>query len=336
MTDRKTFHVIRGRRYTVDSTIWGPGPNSFILTDMETKLQLTPEPVISDEPSEAVVVAIIDRLADELDGDMIEEYFLNRRHHLAQAVGRCFNIGGRWLNVVPSRREPHLYSREAWDVMAAGDNLTTADPFSAPPTLEQVTSYLTPRKRRLEALMVARGIVTGPDYQYEDVYAVLHGADECPRYVGIMHDETYSFFYPAPTLHEACAAMASRLGDDTGGSISCVWDLDEDEEIYVEAQVTVRRPGPPVPVEVQQPGTHRQLVHVQWSETNSYEDEFEIDVPDGFDGDLADLLDVDDTPFEEGQVEGVPAGYTSKWLDRAGFNMTDTTDRQFDESYWVE
>lgn len=333
MSNRTTNVTINGRRYRVESTSW---LTDWTITDHITELLLTPDAIMGAQPTEEDVKARIAQLADELDGGMIEEYFVNRRHLLEQAVGRAFLIGGRWIRVAPSQREEWRYSREAWDVMAAGDNLTTADPFSAPPTLEQVTSYLTPRKRRLEALMVSRGIVTGPDYQYEDVYAVLHGADECPRYVGIMHDETYSFLYPAPTLHEACAAMASRLGEDTGGSISCVWDLDEDEEIYVEAQVTVRRPGPPMPVEVQQPGTHRELIHVQWSETNSYEDEFEIDVPDGYDGDLSDLLDVDDTPFEEGQVEGVPAGYTSKWLDRAGFNMTDTNDRQFDESYKVE
>lgn len=332
MTDTKTTLTIRGRTYSVEGYSWGqPDLQRFTVTDVGTGLALTPEPITGTEPDAARVEALIVRLADDLDGGMVEEYYEGQHHLLAQAVGRTFVINGRWIAVRPSVRDSHRYSRTAWDLMEAGVVLNSADPFGSAPTLEQVTSYLTPRKRRLEELMVSRKILSNPDYQYEDVYEVLHGSLDAPQFVGIMHDETYSFFHLADTFQAACWAMASRLGEDTGGSLSCVYDLEEDAEIQVEAQATIRPVAGPKPVEVQQPGTHRETVRLAWTEVLSYDEEVEIDVPDGYEGSLWDLLNVDDTPATEGEVDGVPEGYVSNWIERASFASTSTDDREFSE-----
>jgi hypothetical protein len=93
------------------------------------------------------------------------------------------------------------------------------------------------------------------------------------------------------------------------------------------------RPG----AEVQQPGTHRVLVTLVWSEVVSYSQDVWIDVPDGFEeagGRLSDLIDANDSLEIEDDIFGLPAGfvwpedYTTNWLKRADFSVTKSvTDR---------
>ena len=79
--------------------------------------------------------------------------------------------------------------------------------------------------------------------------------------------------------------------------------------------------------EIQQPGTHRVTVSLEWQETNTYKDEVEIDVPDDFDGDVADLLHPDDHP--DWEYLGLPEGFQTHWLDRAAFDPDSVDDREF-------
>jgi hypothetical protein len=83
--------------------------------------------------------------------------------------------------------------------------------------------------------------------------------------------------------------------------------------------------------EVQQPGTHRVLVTLVWSEVVSYSQDIEIDVPDGFEeagGRLSDLIDADDSLEIGDDIFGLPTDfvwpedYKTNWLKRADFSVT--------------
>lgn len=77
-----------------------------------------------------------------------------------------------------------------------------------------------------------------------------------------------------------------------------------------EVEATIQEP--------QQPGTHRDTVEITWSEVVTYRQEIEIDVPDGYTGDITQLIDVDDRPADllGDDAKDFPADYRTHWLDR--------------------
>jgi len=243
--------TIRGRDYEINCLTMTIGDTLlFDVTDVGTGLPLTAQPLPS-RPDAAAVEELLERLADDLDTDRVEEVFSGEYHRLAQAVGRTFVIEGRWINVRLSQRL-YWYDQRAWDLLENGIVLNAADPFTSAPTGAQVSSFLTPAKRHLDALMAAHRIVAGPDYQYEDVYAVLHGPTPPPRYVAITRDETYTFFALTSERNDACAILADRLGEETGGTIVGIHDLDRDLCLEVRHTSTVwvideRPPETPLP-----------------------------------------------------------------------------------------
>jgi hypothetical protein len=135
--------------------------------------------------------------------------------------------------------------------------------------------------------------------------------------------------------------FAAELGSEDAGKVSfggTAYDPTQVEEFARELLklAAFAREQTTTAQVVQQPGTHRQMVHMGWTEVSTYSAEFEIDVPDGFDGDLDDLIDVDDSVFEADRVEGVPAGYSSNWLERAVFEVEDVEDRQVHLIYKID
>lgn len=145
-------------------------------------------------------------------------------------------IDGRELVVRSSNRgqRHRVFYFDVFEV--AGDTeelLTVADPISDFPTEGILASLLTPRKRELARIMGEYRIVEGADYDHEGVYSVLYSPDPSPRYVAISNDETYSFFALTDDLDDACAMLAGSLGEESGGQIHGVWDLDECELIPV-------------------------------------------------------------------------------------------------------
>lgn len=93
------------------------------------------------------------------------------------------------------------------------------------------------RKARLENLMTSHGIRPGADYQYEHLTAITAHGHHCLRYAALHYDESYSFIYLFATVEEACKHLADVLGEETGGSIDGVIDLDTGA--YRKARATV-------------------------------------------------------------------------------------------------
>jgi hypothetical protein len=86
-----------------------------------------------------------------------------------------------------------------------------------------------------------------------------------------------------------------------------------------------------------QDGTHHEWIHLVWTEVVTYAQDIQIDVPDVFEGDHSDLIDVDDDPFDGSEVLGVPSGYRSRWLERADLNVVhDVSERQIADVRLVE
>jgi len=78
-----------------------------------------------------------------------------------------------------------------------------------------------------------------------------------------------------------------------------------------------------------QDGTHHEWIHLVWTEVVTYAQDIQIDVPDAFEGDRSDLIDVDDDPLDGSDALGVPSGYRSRWLERADLNVVhDVSERQ--------
>jgi hypothetical protein len=291
----------------------------FVVVDIDTGLVLT-TPHFFTEPDVAQVEQLIVELGRDVDTGLIDWRFEGKHERLSQAVGRSVVIGGRILTVRPSQRGSWRVG--GWDLVEDGTVLNTADPFGSPPTRTQIERFVAPERQHLDQLMGTFRIVAGPDYQYEDVYRVLHGTGPVPRYVAITHDETYALFHLAPTLKAALDVLAARIGDETGGTIYGIWDLHADVLLPVQHRTSVwvvPDPAPPQEDE-QQPGTHRVGVRLAWQERLDYDQVIDIDVPNGYTGHLKDLIDVDDHPATEADgVEGVPAGFVTNWLNRAHF-----------------
>lgn len=146
---------------------------------------------------------------------------------------------GRVTATLVVRKSERARGREVeydvFELLDDGEELVTvADPSVEFPTEAVLASLLTPRKRELARIMEEFSIVAGPDYDYDYVYEALYSPDPAPRYVAITHDETYNFFHVVDNLDVACASLADSLGEESGGQIHGVWDLDERQLIQVD------------------------------------------------------------------------------------------------------
>lgn len=108
------------------------------------------------------------------------------------------------------------------------------------------------RRTNLRFVMEKYRIEHGPDYQHEELYEILgvtHDGKKlerplcCGRYAAVTHDETYSFANVWEDLGDACNDLASSLGQESGGQITGIWDLDNNTFISVDVKVTVTPNG---------------------------------------------------------------------------------------------
>lgn len=106
------------------------------------------------------------------------------------------------------------------------------------------------RVDRLRALMDAAD--TWPhshygDYDYDHLTAIVDGDAHCDRWAAIHYDETYTFVYLFDTQEKAAKHLAEALGEETGGSIEGVVDLDTLDYYRAEARVLVDLRAAPDP-----------------------------------------------------------------------------------------
>jgi hypothetical protein len=152
----------------------------------------------------------------------------------AEAVyERVHHVGWRTIMVRACTRGP---LQAGFDVFANGQRLTHADPFPAEPTIVQLRSFLSMRKRGLDLLMAEHGA------HDEDLNALLHGTQDCPRYAAIARSGESSVVL---TLHETLAEAVRRLRDhaqDRRTRILGVQDLDG-EFLATEVQVMLATGG---------------------------------------------------------------------------------------------
>jgi hypothetical protein len=225
---------------------------TFTVRDAETGVLLG-EPC-PEQPDETRIKTVLDRLAVPLDQGDVEDLFDAQQQPLllAVAVGRAFVVGAHRLTVRPSRRS--WYGRGGWDLLEDGQCLNEADPFPHPPTPGEVDSFMSVRKRRLDHKMSQYSVTASCDYSHDDVYALLHSDHECPRYVAVTNDETYTFFTLHEHLPDALESLAAALGQDSGGQITGVIDLETEELLTVRSHTycTIVNHAP----QQAQPGPH--------------------------------------------------------------------------------
>jgi hypothetical protein len=160
----------------------------------------------------------------------------------------------RTLLVQDSNRDNHYtYNRyDAFDVFEqVGDEyvlLTVADPVTEVPSPAMLAQLIQPRNQALGRLLDERRIVATDDYPDPSIYGELYGEVPPGRYVALTEDETYSFAWVCATIDGALSLLSGQAGQNTGGLVVGVYDLDADTLLETMTTVTLAPPaqGPPV------------------------------------------------------------------------------------------
>lgn len=145
-------------------------------------------------------------------------------------------IGQRVLTLKLTSRG---WLRESYDVYDGDIRLSVADPLSVFPTVEVLASYLTPRKMALVNLAAEFNIRANTDHPDPRIYRELESSEQVGRYVAVTRDETHSFLVTCRTLDDALELLSQRAGNDTGGLVVGVYDLDEQKMLHIRTKVTL-------------------------------------------------------------------------------------------------
>lgn len=148
----------------------------------------------------------------------------------------------------------------------------------------------------------------------------------------------------SPAVREQVQGWADRISDEAR-TVQAGRPEHVAVDLYRDGQLVSAESGQflihTTPEEHPQPNTHRVAVHVVWSEVALYAEDVEIDVPDGFTGDPADLLDVDDSEYDDEQWQelgvdpaAMPETFTTNWLKRVDFGAPkEISERQFHDRH---
>jgi hypothetical protein len=156
----------------------------------------------------------------------------------------------RTLLVQESNRDDHHYYHWSDEVVfdvfeQVGDEyvlLTVADPMTEDPSPAVLANLIHPRNQALGRLLAGRKIVANGDYPDPAVYEDLYSEDPLGRFVALTEDETYQFAWACDTLDLALDCLSAQAGNNTGGLVVGVYDLDADTLLNVTTTVTLAAP----------------------------------------------------------------------------------------------
>jgi hypothetical protein len=157
-----------------------------------------------------------------------------------QADGRMFELVG------PTYGKPGTV--EVYETTTGKPVPLTRDvdlPYADDLSDEVLLALAEPRRIGLATIMAQYGIVSGPDYQYDDehYYELLYSTAPVGRYVVVSGDETHHWIDVVDTREDAAKSVAGDIEDQMGNEYPHhpieIRDLDTGRSIPFKYEVVV-------------------------------------------------------------------------------------------------